>query len=740
MIPQEFKTQIFKTPDQWGSGLFYRLEQPKEGGVTLYSTPTFTRWIQGIEGIEITTSLAVDECGQIYFIGKVITDKKDTYALYRYDPGTQRLEQMLSIDSCDADREKCKAFSRMLIDKFTAWVLNKGNHRVQAFSRENFQVKYIIANGLEEPVDVGIDENGYLYILDKKAHRIHKYSVNGVFVGSFGMPHLEEPIGLVIGKENTLYVIDIKNKEKKRSEAWLLKFIEQGKEPIRIRNFNEIFEEFKPSFITIDKKGNIFVVGEETGQIYQFDPDGSYVGNASIPDLEGPIKGLAVDDKGNLYAITNRGIAVLSVEQRFTKEKGYYYSKTLDSGIQKCQWHRLALEAEIPPRSLVEVSYFMSDDSSLKTRIDTILLNTSNASVQKIKEDLDKEIPENKWIGHETFSELEKREKSKTDFVKKEPLVTGPGGNKWDMLFRKATGRYLWLKVVVSTFDEKTRPAITRMKVYYPRMSYLRYLPATYQEDEASKEFLERFLSLFETVFYDAELEISRVFRYFDPNSTPQNFLTWLASWLNLALEEGWPEDKKRQFIQQAVTLYKLKGTPVGIGKLLEIYTGKKTFIIEHAKAGKPLVLSERGTFKLGIDSVLSQTPIRGFRLGKDAILGRVALRDVALTPEDPFISLANQFTVVVDLSPGEVTRYEKGLKRIIDEEKPAHTAYNLRVIREMRLGRGMYVGISTRVASYQPLHLGVDAVIGSGMAIMSGEQGGRVERHSRVGEDTELI
>ncbi|MCF6155909.1 MAG: hypothetical protein E3K36_11795 [Candidatus Brocadia sp.] len=147
-----------------------------------------------------------------------------------------------------------------------------------------------------------------------------------------------------------------------------------------------------------------------------------------------------------------------------------------------------------------------------------------------------------------------------------------------------------------------------------------------------------------------------------------------------------------------------------------------------------------KGVFKLGIDSLLIQTPIRGFCLGDDSILGRVALRAVVQVPEDAFLPMAHRFTIVLDLSPEEVIRYEKSLKRIIEEEKPAHTAYNLRIIKEMRLGVGTYVGISTRMADYQPIHIGVDATVGSGIVVMGGEKGGRVERHVRIEKDTELI
>jgi hypothetical protein len=50
------------------------------------------------------------------------------------------------------------------------------------------------------------------------------------------------------------------------------------------------------------------------------------------------------------------------------------------------------------------------------------------------------------------------------------------------------------------------------------------------------------------------------------------------------------------------------------------------------------------------------------------------------------------------------------------------------------------YVDINTRVTDYQPIRPGVSAVVGSGIVIMDGEPGGKVERHALLGKQTKLI
>ncbi|MCK4731571.1 MAG: hypothetical protein KAT65_03850, partial [Methanophagales archaeon] len=124
-------------------------------------------------------------------------------------------------------------------------------------------------------------------------------------------------------------------------------------------------------------------------------------------------------------------------------------------------------------------------------------------------------------------------------------------------------------------------PVLKQVKLYYPRLSYLRYLPAVYQEDSASKEFLERFLSVFESALHDSEETISRLPTYFDPKAAPDEFVPWLASWLSLDLYELL-EEKNREFILRAVEFYKQKGTVSGIAALVSFLTGKKCCVKEY--------------------------------------------------------------------------------------------------------------------------------------------------------------
>ena len=713
----EFKYQLFKTAQQWESGLFSRLKLSKSDKnsieISLYTMPAFEKWIKEIDTNFDPASLYVDDCGMIYF-----TDiQKDQCRLYRYDPKFKRIKQIEAISGCGANDGEIKPSVKIVMDRYTVWIVDSQNSRVQAFSKETFQIKYIIED-LETPVSTTMDENGRLYILDQERKKVVVYENYGVSADiSFGEDILSEPVDLAICKvngKNFIYVLD-------NAYHGFLKFSIDG----TYKGITGDFKNYQPSMIRCDHEGNIFTAEKDTNKIVQFDHDGSFIGEIEIPDIftidkETEIKTIAVDPLNNLYISTNIGIAFLNAQDKVSKEKGYYYSKTLDSGIDQCQWHRLSLDAALPPeKTYLRVYYHSSDDVDLKKQYESILSDTAS-SVQQKEEKINQLIP---WR-HDG------------------------NNNPGDMLFQEAMGRYLWIKIALASFDEEKIPKITTAKLIYPRNSYLRYLPAIYQEDPVSKAFLERFLSLFESMFYDFESDLTKVYRYFDPKTTPKEFLRWLGLWVNRAVEEEWDEDMQRRFIENAYELYQSKGTYKGIKRSIELYLNSnpqqnKVTIIEYQNMIKPLLLAQKGKMALGVNTLLLQKPVQGFRLNSGAILGRTALLDNGQSSEDSFFSFAHHFSVVVNLSDAEKNHYEKGIKKIIEEEKPAHTLCILRFANdEEDLGMWSYIGVNTYVDDYHAMALNHNAVLGSNLiAVDSGEKGGKVERHSKIGSpDSYLI
>ncbi len=177
---------------------------------------------------------------------------------------------------------------------------------------------------------------------------------------------------------------------------------------------------------------------------------------------------------------------------------------------------------------------------------------------------------------------------------------------------------------------------------------YLRYLPEIYAQDD----FMGRFLMLFESFWAPIESQIDNRHCYFDPDLTPESFLPWLASWVGMELDGRLPEERQRELLRSAVSLYRRRGTKDGLKDYLEAYTGGRAQVIEY----------RADNFRLGPEA----------RLGPNIALGRE--------------NVPHTFSVVLHLPsppPGKDPIRRREVESIIEAEKPAHTGYKLVIRRE---------------------------------------------------------
>lgn len=182
---------------------------------------------------------------------------------------------------------------------------------------------------------------------------------------------------------------------------------------------------------------------------------------------------------------------------------------------------------------------------------------------------------------------------------------------------------------------------------------YVDHLPAIYRRDEL----MGRFLMLFESFWAPIEQQIEHLSLYLDPRLTPPEFLPWLASWIDLVLDEAWPENRRRQLLRAATSLYRKRGTCQGLREYLEIYTGGRATIVEHRAYN--------------------------LRLGSEARLGSGIALGTTNVPHTFSVSL--RLPPLATSEGGEDgDRQEAARQRkivaIIEAEKPAHTAYDLRL------------------------------------------------------------
>lgn len=114
------------------------------------------------------------------------------------------------------------------------------------------------------------------------------------------------------------------------------------------------------------------------------------------------------------------------------------------------------------------------------------------------------------------------------------------------------------------------RPTLPAPVATDPTSMYIESLPDIY----ADNDFLARFLLLFQNVWEPLEQRQDHIDMYFDPRTSPANFLPWLASWLDLSFNQHWPETRRRRLLAEAIDLYRWRGTRYGLVRMIEVCTG----------------------------------------------------------------------------------------------------------------------------------------------------------------------
>ncbi|MCX6581393.1 MAG: phage tail protein [Candidatus Aminicenantes bacterium] len=538
------------------------------------------------------------------------------------------------------------------------YILDRNKKNVLLFDIKNKYSRWMTHIPFENPVSIAIDEFD-LYIVDAVGTGEWKLYCAARVNGQMRR-EMEIPLEVRIAScgDGLLYVLDVNN-QKVFKTGWQW-------------DLQEVVTDLEGAAdIASDRDANIYILQPEKRDILMFAKDGNFKQSLSIPFEPGAkFLNLAVESSDHIFlgfakeSSTGWGILQLTKRLKYAIS-GTYTGKVFDSTQTGCRWSKLILDADIPANTRVTLSYAASDDEPGPAG----------------------------------------------------PYARAPIVNPTDALLRDAVGRYIRFKIELYG-DENgwAAPLIRSLKIFFPMVTYLRYLPEIYQENEESSEFLERFLLLFETFLAQKEGQAFQFTQYMDPGAAPNEFIHWLSSWLAIAYDENWPMDKKRQLIRWAPELYKKRGTPWTLSRLMEFFSGIKPVIIEpfHLKC----IDKNNEEYKELV--------------GK--LYGSGSYRFTVLVPpnwEDPGAPVKKA---------KQVTEAERGvMQRIIDTEKPAHTVGCLQVLEPwFNLDRHTYLEINTVLTKPQFI-LEKTSVLARDTAIYEKEPGGRVGEKSRADIDSIL-
>ena len=290
---------------------------------------------------------------------------------------------------------------------------------------------------------------------------------------------------------------------------------------------------------------------------------------------------------------------------------GSITSGWIDSGISRCIWHRVRVDADmpLPPGTGIEIQVATTD-------FDPLAAN---------------------FVGP-----------SETDWQ------TGPAG-RFDLLVQQPPGQFLQLKLNL-TSDGTTTPVVRSVRIDFPRRTSLDWLPAVYRENTEAEDFTERFLANFDASIGDVDAAIKRFPALLVPETVRGVVLPWLGSFLGVVFDPTWSDTLRRNILNQLPQLYAQRGTLAGLMAAIEVVFEIEPAIVELAAQRSWAALGDSS--KTGADAAGSaQCGARlcaSLRQGPDAVppgalrAGVVPMHAYGNPDLDPLNAEAYRFEVQV--------------------------------------------------------------------------------------------
>jgi phage tail-like protein len=406
-------------------------------------------------------------------------------------------------------------------------------------------------------------------------------------------------------------------------------------------------------------------------------------------------------------------------------------ARAIDSGEQNTIWHRVYLEASIPPGCGVAV--WLATSEAFNPPPDDGIWHEHRFGAVPGEASVD--VPQGVWL----------REPSELPFSPGLlPCAQRPHrSGLWTALIqrprfrvRTLAGRFIWVRVVLHG-DGRSTPEVAALRVYGGRRSYITsYLPELYHEtvfapdadvhsepggprvSSTPADFLERLVGTFESVLTPIEDRIAQSWLLTDPAAAPEGALEWLASWVGFSFAPVLPADRRRRMLERAMELYARRGTLKGLALALDLATGgaverQQIVVLEDFRLRRTFATILGADLAPEDDPLLPGLLVSGnsfvgdtLFLGDESNAEFLAVFSADLEVDhrearaiaDLFDRLAHRATVLVH---EELEEQDLGLiRQIVEREAPAHVSVQvLTATHRFLVGMSSLIGIDTYLA-----------------------------------------
>lgn len=229
-----------------------------------------------------------------------------------------------------------------------------------------------------------------------------------------------------------------------------------------------------------------------------------------------------------------------------------FITGSADSSEHNFRWRNLIADIDIPDSAVVKIYAYCA--------------NTTLVSFEGVPVELDNYLSDGSVPAEQKLQKTE-------DFFK----LLGSGLDCPINL----TGRYIWLRFEF-VLPEERRVRIKSIKLLLKSESIMDYLPEVYRAEDGENGFMSRYMSIFDSIFFDMDDRIAKLHGSLDYRSAGGEMLKLLAQWLNIEDSAYLSEYELRSRIASAAAEQRSNGTRRGISRWIENEYGVKPNIIEY--------------------------------------------------------------------------------------------------------------------------------------------------------------
>ncbi len=231
---------------------------------------------------------------------------------------------------------------------------------------------------------------------------------------------------------------------------------------------------------------------------------------------------------------------------------GVIITGSIDSTEHDFQWGSITIEVDLPENSVLKVSCFAYDGREVLlgdnvVNLDDYIIYAQGGNLSGLKE--------------------------------LNSLFQQAFAGSTDGLLR-VSGRYLWLKLEFLV-PQPELFCLRKIKLLLTDEKIIQYLPEIYRDGKENNDFFQRFMEIFDSIFFDIEENVNRMPEKLDYTQAKGDMLRYLADWVSIQDAQSLGDEELKERIAAIMPEYSIIGTKSGIERFVERELEVKPRIIE---------------------------------------------------------------------------------------------------------------------------------------------------------------